>query len=207
MRLIPTTALAALTAGGLSLAALPDAYAQDVEYSHFRHGSAEHHWQPGPGMMRPGDGAGMMSPGGAQLLAFICSPQAATRAEQALSNLADRLQLSEPQTPLFEEFRTQTLTAQSAYAEKCAALIEHRPDDLIEAIKTRQALLSARLDAVESVLPSFEALYGALTDTQKFELVRGRAGHFGAMRGGEGWQRGDDRRPGKDDGPAPAMPN
>lgn len=177
MKLIQTTLAAALTAGGL-FAAVPAANAQQLTPAHFRHGQ----------MSMPHDG--MMPGRGADLLRMACSAQGGERLEAALNAAAGRLDLTDEQTPLFEDFRTAALSAQTAFADECVAATQEAPADIVDGIRARQTLLTAQVAAIDSALPAFEAFYDSLTDRQKLQLVAMRA---------EGRHRWEDRmqRPGR----------
>lgn len=171
MRPLPT-AFAAVLAGTIGLAVMPSVQAQDIEPAHYRMGPAHsRHMQPD----REHFGARGDRAGG-PLAGLMCTEDGAGRLEAVLDRVAERLGLGDTQTPLFEDFRTASLTAQTTFADACMAVHDETPDDLVQAIRARQALLAARLEAVDSVLPSFEALYDSLTDAQKLALVRMRPG-------------------------------
>lgn len=179
MRLIQTTVVAALTAAGIALAAAPAANAQDVAFTHYRHGPAQMPFDQPIGPMMGGGGGG-------ELLAIACSERGATHLEAALEAAAERLELTAAQTPLFEDFRTAALAAQTGFADACVAAREARPDDLVDAIRLRQSLVSAHLEAVDSALPAFEAFYDSLTDRQKLDLVQMRQGARHNWQGDDG---------------------
>ncbi len=132
-----------------------------------------------------------MARGGFPLLALGCAPEAAERYETALENVGERLELTEEQTVAFDAFTTAALAAQTSVADTCAAFAEVDSDDdtapdLIDRLTQRQLMLSAQVEAMDSVLPALEAFYDSLTDEQKAELMpqRGDRGQgFGGMRG------------------------
>ena len=169
MKLIPTTIAAAITAGGL-IAAMP-AMAQEGPRVEHRSEFA----------MRPAD---PMPGRAAELLTMACSSRGTERLEAVLDAAGDRLDLSDEQAPLFEDFRTAALSAQTSFADECVAATAETPADLVDAIRLRQTILEAHVAAVDSALPSFEAFYDSLTDRQKLQLVAMRA---------EGRHRWEDR--------------
>ena len=75
-------------------------------------------------------------------------------------------------------------------AAVCAALNAEEPGDAVDNIRLRQSLGEARLTAVDSVLPAFEAFFDSLTDDQKAELAPQ------AHRGAHGPRGGDHGRGG-----------
>ncbi len=165
-------ALAAALAGTVSLAAAPTVYAEEISPAHYRMG-------PGHGGHMQPDGnrfghAG--SPAGGPLVALVCTEQGASRLEAVFDRVAQGLDLTDEQTSAFEDFKTASLAAQTAFADACMAVRDDRPDDLVEAVRNRRTVLSAQIEAIDSVLPSFEALYDSLTDAQKLMLVRMRPG-------------------------------
>lgn len=126
---------------------------------------------------------------------LVCSTDGATRLEARLADLATQLKLTAEQQPLFDAYKTAALSAQTTFADSCARLQPAagagpmtRPDAL-SMLKDRQVRQTAELEALNAVLPSFEALYNSLDDTQKAALMP-LAGYFGA---GDRGPRGDDR--------------
>jgi len=138
----------------------------------------------------------MMGPGA--LLALACSPQGAETLDVALLRLSYRLDLTADQKPLFDTFREKALTTQTSFADTCKA---DRPattagakPDFLNRLKSRLTLEQARLTAMNDVLPSFEALYSALTDTQKAALMP----HDGMGMSAHPWDRvGRQQAPGR----------
>lgn len=137
-------------------------------------------------MMHDQDGAGRGS-----ILDLACSDKGSEALEIALVRLAHSVDLTAEQQTLFDAFRTKALTTQTSFADACKAAIpastaDAKPD-LLTGLKSRLAVDTARLTALNDVLPSFEAFYNSLTDAQKTELLPGREhgmfGHFGD-RGG-----------------------
>jgi hypothetical protein len=169
-----TAALAALLAAAIgttsfvSVAAAQDA-AVKIEKSDFE-----------PGSMRMGRG------GFTPWLNLVCSPKGAEELEIALVRLDHRLTLTDAQKPLYDAFRTSALTAQTGFADKCAAARPAKDaaakPDLIDALKTRLDLDAARLEALNTVLPDFEKFYDSLTDAQKADLLPDRMERREMMR-------------------------
>jgi hypothetical protein len=172
-----STALAALLAAAISSTAIvPAALAQDgakvtIEQTHFR--------PEGRMMMR-------MERGPGAFLDLVCAPDGAEALEIALVRLDHRLELTDTQRPLFDTFKTSALTAQTSFADKCDAAAPAKDaataPDLVDRLKARIAIDTARLEALNTVLPDFEALFDSLTDAQKSKLVPDRDDRRGFFR-------------------------
>lgn len=122
-------------------------------------------------VMKPGRGMMGMGANGA-ILALACSPMGAEALDVALLRLSYRLQLTDAQKPLYDDFRTKALTTQTTFADSCKADLPAKPaagaaPDFLDRLKSRLSLQQAELTALNDVLPSFEALYNSLTDAQK----------------------------------------
>ncbi len=146
-------------------------------------GMADARFMPNGGMRRG------MAPG-AGMLGLACSPKGAETLEVALVHMSYRLQLTADQQKLFDTFREKALTTETNFADTCktdmpARTADAKPD-LLARLKAGLALDSARLTALNDVLPDFEALYNSLTDTQKQALFPHRGGGHGGMQHGMG---------------------
>lgn len=136
-----------------------------------------------------GEKHGGMHLGG--IAGMICSTDGATRLETRLGDIAGKLALTAEQQPLFDAYRSAALTAQTSFAESCPTVqpaatgTQPTPPDALTALKDRQTRLAAETAALNAVLPSFEALYTSLTDTQKAAFMPLAGPHHGP--------RGDDR--------------
>ncbi len=109
---------------------------------------------------------------GNDILRLACSVNGAPRLEIELNNLSDRMTLSAEQKTLFDAFKTSALTAQTDYADTCklpAANTGAQPNP-VENLKLYETNATARIAAIDSVLPSLEAFYNSLSDAQKAEL-------------------------------------
>jgi len=153
----------------------------------------------GPNGDRMGDHRGGR-PGEGGIAGLICSTDGATLLETRLTGLATQLKLTTEQQPLYDAYRTAALSAQTAFADTCAmvqpAAGAQAAPDALTALKHRQARQVAELDAINVVLPSFEALYNSLDDTQKAALTQLAGPHPGPRgddRGGDRAGRHDDR--------------
>jgi hypothetical protein len=133
---------------------------------------------------------------------LICSTDGAAQLETRLTDLATQLKLTTDQQPLFDTYKTAALSAQTSFAATCpqppvaGAEKPTTPPDAVTMLKDRQARATAELDALNAVLPSFEALYNGLTDTQKADLMALVGPHHGLHsddRGGDRAGRHDDR--------------
>ncbi|OEO28869.1 hypothetical protein VW23_002635, partial [Devosia insulae DS-56] len=168
-RMLVTTALAAIM--GLTALA-PGAYAQSAPAAPDAPAVTQPDKGPGPQGDRPGEHKGGQRGG---IAGLICSTDGAAQLETKLANIATKLALTAEQQPLFDAYRTAALTAQTSFAETCATLqpatAPTTPPDAVTMLKDRQAHETAELDALNAVLPSFEALYNSLTDAQKAELM------------------------------------
>lgn len=163
-----TTALAALVVAAVSLASLPVA-AQDLTPTANR-GDREVHRT----IVHDGAGPGFGHRGG-NLLGLVCSEDGAEALEIAFVRLSHRIELTDAQQPLFDALKAKALTTQTSFADECAAA---RPDrtaserpDLLEGFKAGLKIEEARLAALNTVLPEFEAFYASLTDEQKASLM------------------------------------
>lgn len=196
MKLIATASAALIAATLGSAAVTPAAFARDQdprsgESRHqmfLRHDGDDRRLGPQLHIRRDGPGVhyGMKHRGG--LLALVCSERGAERLEHQLLSLSHRLDPTPEQQPLFEDFRTAALTAQTGFADSCA---ERRPQDdtavapdLVERLRQRIGIGEARTAAMNEVLPALEAFYDSLSDEQKalLEPRRDRRGDRRGMR-------------------------
>jgi len=119
---------------------------------------------------------------------MICSTDGAALLETRLADLGTQLKLTTEQQPLFDDYKAAALTAQTSFAEACATVqpaATGTGPDALTMLKNRQIRQTASLEALNAVLPSFEALYTSLDDTQKTALLSLAGPHHGP--------RGDDR--------------
>jgi hypothetical protein len=125
----------------------------------------------GPGGMRP-DRMGM---GRGGIIALACAPNGAEALDVSLLRMSYRLDLTDAQKPLFDAFRTKALTTQTSFADQCKTLLPDKSaadkPDMLTGLKARLGVEQARLTAMNTVLPDFEALYNSLTDQQKAALM------------------------------------
>ncbi len=176
MKKLATFLVSTALVGGLSFAAVVPASAADSFRGMHRSNFAGQHMPQGYGMWNvgPRGDRGMdIGLGRNQFVHFVCSADGAPLAELMLNHLSDRLTLEDSQTPLFNDFKAATLTAQTDYADACTlpTVNANAPLDPVAQLKHYETNATARIAAVNSVLPSLEALYDSLTDAQKAALT------------------------------------
>ncbi len=206
-------AIAALVATAIGLGAAATAFAQDATSSSAPptiNGDAAA--PPAPGAMPPGAGmmpARAMMPhramGPGELLLLACSPQGTEALDGALLHLSYRLDLTADQKPLFQTFHDKAMADESTFSDACKSNAPAVADngakpDFLDRLKGRLAVDQARITALNDVLPSFEALYATLSDTQKAALLPHR--HMGMMPWQHGWKHngGDGQQDGSGNG-------
>ncbi|RYF98507.1 MAG: hypothetical protein EON94_13025 [Caulobacteraceae bacterium] len=203
-RFLITTGFASLM--GLTLLA-PSAYAQDMGAPKDAPPMAQpddtggRSFQFGRNGDNPGEQRGGRPEGRGGIAGMICSTDGATQLETRLADLATELKLTTEQQPLFDAYKTAALSAQTSFADTCpqpkaVAGNPGTPPDAVTMLKDRQARATAELDAITAVLPSFEALYNSLDDTQKAGLMALVGPGHGPHHGPRGDDRGDDDRGG-----------
>ncbi|WP_029040685.1 Spy/CpxP family protein refolding chaperone [Cucumibacter marinus] len=193
MTLLKTFTLPLALAATMASTAVPMvAYAQEtpdgtpVTQAHqMQRGQAVHRGDHQRGMrggpeMR--DGPGMRGGGP---FSFTCEANGAMRVSAMIEHTGDRVELTPDQEPLLAALSDAALAAQADYAAVCAALNAEEPGDAVDNIRLRQSLGEARLTAVDSVLPAFEAFFDSLTDDQKAELAPNNHGLAHGHRGGD----------------------
>jgi len=175
----------------------------------------------GPGFGPQGDRRGDHRGGRGGIAGLICSTDGATQLETQLADLGTTLKLTATQQPLFDAYKTAALSAQTSFAEACPqpqAMAAQQTPDAVTMLEHRVARQTAELEALNAVLPSFEALYTSLDDTQKAALMplvgpqhggpmgddhrgdRGDRGDRAGRHDGRGDRDGDDDRGGYDRG-------
>jgi len=191
-RFLLATGLASLM--GLTLLT-PSAYAQDAGAPRDVPPMAQpdDNGGHGPRGERPND-RGPGQRGG--IAGLICSADGATQLDTKLTELAAQLKLTADQQTLFDAYATAAKAAQTSFAATCATAQPAAdakpatPPDALTVLKDRQTRQTAELDALNAVLPSFEAFYNSLEDAQKAALLPLIGPHFGP---GDHGPRGDDR--------------
>jgi len=191
-------AIAALVAATITVSAVPS-FAQDAG-ANPPAATATHDQGPGKAMAPMGRG---MRNGPFPMMALACSDKGPAALDKMFDRTDKRLELSADQQKLFDAFKAKALTAETDFADACQAArpdrsAEKRPD-LLERMKSGLAVEQARLTAMNSALPEFEAFYNSLTDQQKANLLP----RHGMAPGGRG---GMDRNGGPNhDDPPPAQ--
>ena len=162
--------LATAIIGSLSLATLStSAFAHDRERAMGKQNSQTSEQMGKRGKMgQRGQPSGFMR--------LICADDGAVRAEKVLGKFSEKLTLTDTQQPLFDEFKTAVLTAQTNFSDNCTVPVRGGDADIIDRMKTRQANMAAHLTSVEEFMPQLEALFDSLTDDQKAALKQGRRG-------------------------------
>lgn len=119
------------------------------------------------------------------VLALVCSERGGDRLEHMLLSISQRTEPAGDQVALYDAFKTAATSAQADFAKACATA---RPDadtaanrDLVDRLKARLELDEARLAAMSTVLPAFEAFYDSLSDEQRKALAP-RLGDRGERR-------------------------
>ena len=198
-------AIAALVVATVTVSALP-AFAQDAGANPPpapAAPAAQHDNGHGPGKGMGPMGRGMRG-GQFPMLALACSDKGLAALDKMFDRADKRLDLSTDQQKLFEAFKAKALTAETDFSDACQAArpdrsAEKRPD-LLTRMKAGLAVDQARLTAMNSVLPEFEAFYNSLTDAQKHDLLPRHGGMGPGGRGGMDHNGGPDRN-----GPPPAQ--
>lgn len=213
MKSLTSAAIVAITAaviGGAGLAT--SSYAQQGPQ-----GGPQMQMPGGPGQHQQFGPRGQMRDMRAErmggLLDLVCSERGGEQLEVAFVRLSHRLDLTADQQPLFDTLKSTALTAQTAFADTCAAARptatadqQATPRNPVEGMQARIAIEKAHTAALETVLPAFEAFYASLSDEQKaaFAPERGK-GPRGPHMGQGQMQPGQPGGPAGDD--APGVPN
>lgn len=132
--------------------------------------------------------------GGAQggFLALVCSSKGSERLDNMLGNLPERIELTDAQKVLFDDFAIAATSAQATFAENCVprANKDHSDNDNdseaeettenmrtfspVERMKSRATNMDAASTALESVIPSAETFFDSLTQEQTAQLAQRR---------------------------------
>jgi len=186
MKNMTSIILATAIVGSLSLATFStSAFAHDRERAMGKQNSQTSEQMGKRGKMgQRGEPSGFMR--------LICDDDGAVRIEKALDRFDKKLALSDTQRPLFDEFKTAALTAQTSFSDTCTVPVRGQDVDVIDRMKIRQANMAAHLTAVEEFMPQLEVLFDSLTDDQKSALKQGRHGQAHGMdHGDKDRKRGD----------------
>lgn len=118
----------------------------------------------------------------ARLLNLVCSDRGAEAIDIAFVRLSYRIQPTADQQAAFDALKSTAMDEQTKFADACktARPAAGAKADPVQMMKDRITLETARLSAMNAILPKFEALYSSLTDAQKAKLTpRARMGAGG----------------------------
>ena len=99
----------------------------------------------------------------------MCEDRAA-RAAAKLAYVEAKLNLTEAEKPLFAKWRQAVLDATAKQKTACLAEAPPKPDarpTVLEREQREEAMLSARLQLLQSTRPALQAFYDSLTEAQK----------------------------------------
>jgi hypothetical protein len=130
----------------------------------------------GPGMMM---GPGMMGQHG---MGFMCNPRAAGFAEWRIELIEAAIKPTEAQRTALNELRTASTKAAETIAAACPKEFPAKSNERLALMEKR---LEAMLEAIKTVRPAFETLYGTLDDAQKARLDAAGPRNWGW----HGWRR------------------
>lgn len=119
----------------------------------------------------------------------MCEDRAAHAAAK-LAFVEARLNLTDVQKPLFAKWRQGVMESVGKQKTACLAEPAPKPDakpSVLEHEQREEAMLSARLQLLQSTRPALEAFYNSLTEAQKDSFNRMHEDH---MRGHEGGEHG-----------------
>jgi hypothetical protein len=203
MKKLMSTALASLMAAAFGLGGLTTAgFAQDAGRPQFERPSQPDNANAngrnggprrGNGMGQQGQRMGGMPTG---LLSLVCSPNGAMHLEIGFVRLSHRVNPTPDQTPLLDALKSSALAAQTKFADSCKAATSAAqpgtPPSMVDRLKTQLAIETARVAALNDVLPKLEGFYNSLTDAQKAALAPRREAR--------------NHRPGQQNGPRDVHP-
>jgi hypothetical protein len=205
MKYLTATALAALLVGSIAVSGLVPAFADDAAATQPPALAAAGSAPPDQTMARGSDAArpGMMGHWGqrgqmgrlggrrANLLDIACGDRGAEALEIAFVHVKYSVEPTAEQQPLLDSLRTAALADQKTFADTCKA---NRGDGtaaasttLLDRLQARLAIETAKVAALNDVLPKFKAFYDSLTDAQKAKREPRRWG--GPRVGFNQWHR------------------
>ncbi len=113
----------------------------------------------------------------------FCVERVARRAGNR-AYLKERLDLKPEQLPLWDNFQKAADAAAAKDKARCASLPGEvkTPPSFMDRFNMREEMMKARLEALESVKPSLQALYASLTPEQKAIVDRPMMGRDGGFR-------------------------
>lgn len=149
----------------------------------------------GPGRQMQGGGPRGMQRGtmGMPLVSLSCGPDAAERLETRYDRLAERLELTDAQTTLFNALKTEALTAQTSFADTCPtppapaaeadAATPPTPPNPVDRLEQQLEMDGHRISALTGLLPELKAFYESLDADQLAKLRPDRMARNGDDRG------------------------
>jgi hypothetical protein len=208
MKILTKTALAALIAGSIGSIALMPAFADDAAAPAPSTGTvapvadeqlARANDMGGPGMMQRGPHGGVGQRGDlrANLLDLACGDRGGEALAIGLVHIEYAVKPTATQAPLLDALKTTALADQKTFADACkTAMGDAKADagkpNLVDRLQARLAIDTAKVTALNDVLPKFKAFYDSLTDDQKTKLEprrpMGERMGFNGQPGPRGWQ-------------------
>ncbi|HVW93155.1 MAG TPA: hypothetical protein VHB74_11165 [Devosia sp.] len=129
------------------------------------------------GFGRFGGGLGM------SVLGIGCGDRGAEALEIAFVRIQYEVKPTSQQQPLFDALKTAALAGQKNYADACRAAISSLQSQdnrsVLDRFSARLALETARVNALNDVLPKFRSFFDSLTDQQKAAFAPRRMGFTG----------------------------
>ncbi|MCP8883850.1 Spy/CpxP family protein refolding chaperone [Devosia sp. XJ19-1] len=200
MKTISTSAIVALMTATIGLGALAPTLAQETapatQSQPADTNPAEHGFRHGGGMRQGSMGGGM----GGGMGGFLNIERGAEAIEIAIVRLTHAIDLTDEQSVLLEDLKSDALAAAAAFETATDGLRPTPPaegetaerPDMSERFGNRIAIQSAQLAALEAVQPAFAAFFDSLTDEQLAELMpehgeraAGMGKHGGGQHGGQ----------------------
>ena len=211
MKYSTKTALAALLAASLGMVALAPALADDTTTPAATTAApasaatapteelARANDMTGPGMMQHGarGGFGQREDLRANLLDLACGDRGAEALAIGFVHIEYAVKPTAEQAPLLDALKSTALADQKTFADACKTATSDAKGDagkpnLLDRLQTRLAIDTAKVTALNDVLPKFKAFYDSLTDDQKAKLEpqrpMGERMGFNGRPGPQNWQ-------------------
>ena len=211
MKYSTKTALAALLAASLGAVALAPALADDTTTPAATTAApasaatapteelARANDMTGPGMMQHGarGGFGQREDLRANLLDLACGDRGAEALAIGFVHIEYAVKPTAEQAPLLDALKSTALADQKTFADACKTATSDAKGDagkpnLLDRLQTRLAIDTAKVTALNDVLPKFKAFYDSLTDDQKAKLEpqrpMGERMGFNGRPGPQNWQ-------------------
>jgi len=153
----------------------------------------------GPGMMQRGlrGGFGQREDLRANLLDLACGDRGAEALAIGFVHIEYAVKPTAEQAPLLDALKSTALADQKTFADACKTATSDAKGDagkpnLLDRLQTRLAIDTAKVTALNDVLPKFKAFYDSLTDDQKAKLEpqrpMGERMGFNGRPGPQNWQ-------------------